>query len=515
MMTAVSGQSLISLSTLLEGLVVTTANTEIGIGGLCLDNRKLKAGDAFFALKGTAQNGLTFAHSAITQGAAAVLHETPADEVLQQLALRHGVLLIHDTQLRKNLGLIASRFYHEPSKSMRTIGVTGTDGKTSLCHFIAQCLARLGAADDKTCGVIGTLGNGLYGELGPAGLTTPDAVSLQALLADIRDKGASYVAMEASSHGIDQQRINGVDMDVAVLTNIGRDHLDYHKNFNAYKAAKRQLFMIPSLTTGIVNYNDQLGQELLADASIKYPLRAFGLSEERDSGFKLMNRQLEDWVLGRDLQFDDNGFDLEVVTPDSVRRIKCGLLGRFNVSNVLTVIAVLRSLGFEYADLIAAVEALQSVTGRMQPVHRPGWPVAVVDYAHTPQALGAALQAVRQHFSGKLWCVFGCGGDRDRGKRAQMGSIAEQYADYVILTDDNPRHEAAEEITDAIALGMRSSAMCVHDRAEAIRAALHTAEPGDCVLVAGKGHEDYQQFGDDRVEFNDRVVIERIMQEGQ
>lgn len=497
------------LDGLLQGLTATPVKA-VPVTGLSLDSRRIKAGEVFFAVRGSRHDALQFAGAAVDNGAVAVVHQNPASETLRQLARQRDVVLVHDPDLDRHLGVIAGRFYGEPSQKLKVVGVTGTDGKTSVSHFIAQCLDGMRRSEGRGCGLIGTLGNGFYGELAAPTHTTPDAIRIQALLADFQARGAGYVAMEVSSHGLDQGRVNGVAFDTAVLTNLGRDHLDYHVNVAAYRAAKQRLFATPGLKAAVVNLHDEFGKSLLATYGDSYPVSVYGFMDTAS----VSNTRAADWVLAHEPVFDDCGFAAKIAVPGAIYDLRCGLLGRFNVLNVLAAVAVLRRFSIPMDDILAAVAALNSVDGRMQLTRMPGRPAVVVDYAHTPQALSAALQAVRIHCQGKLWCVFGCGGDRDPGKRPEMGRIAESYADFVVITDDNPRSENPAVIAGHIRAGMQAPerAWLIHDRARAIEHSIDAAQAGDIVLIAGKGHERTQQIEDEILPFHDQTVVDRVLQ---
>lgn len=494
------------LNSLLQGLIAVPVKST-PVTGLSLDSRRIKAGDIFFAVRGSRHDALQFAGAAIDNGAVAVVHQNPASETLMQLARQRDVVLVHDPDLDRHLGVIAGRFYGEPSEKLKVIGVTGTDGKTSVSHFIAQCLDDI-RGDKGRCGLIGTLGNGFYGELAAPTHTTPDAIRIQALLAEFQARGAGYAAMEVSSHGLDQGRVNGVAFDTAVLTNLGRDHLDYHVDVAAYRAAKQRLFATPGLKGAVVNLHDEFGKSLLAMYGGRYSVSGYGFADAVSS------TQAADWVLAQEPVFDDQGFAAKIAVPGGAYDLRCGLLGRFNVLNVLAAIAVLRRFSIPMDDVMTAAAGLNSVDGRMQLTRVPGRPAVVVDYAHTPQALSAALQAVRIHCRGKLWCVFGCGGDRDPGKRPEMGRIAESYADSVVITDDNPRSENPAVIAEHIRAGMQAPARArlIHDRARAIEDSIDAAQAGDIVLIAGKGHERTQQIKDEVLPFHDQTVVDRVLQ---
>ncbi len=507
MMTAESIVNPLRLQTLLQGFCELNAAQDVAVQGLCVDSRQIEPGDVFLALQGIQHDGLQFVRTALTAGAIAVVHESPADEVLQSLAALYDVPLIYLPDLSQQLGVIASRFYLCPSNALQVVGVTGTDGKTSVSHFVAQCLNHL-YVKHNACGLIGTIGNGFLQQLDTATHTTPDALQLQSLLAQLQTAGARAVAMEASSHGLSQYRADGVEFNIAVLTNLGRDHLDYHQDLTAYKAAKQRLFAMPGLQAAVLNAEDAFGHELAQRYKGNYQICQYALALQ-----SIDPLSADDWVVAEQLAFHTQGMRLQVRTPNEAFAVAPALLGDFNASNVLAVIAVLRCLKFKTAEIVAAVNALQSVDGRMQMTTANQQPAVVIDYAHTPQALAAALQALRRHCEGKLWCVFGCGGDRDAGKRPLMGQLAVQYADYVVLTDDNPRGESPVKIVEDILSGVGSQANVTvkHDRYHAIVDTVSNAAATDIVLVAGKGHEDYQIIGNQRFAFSDQSVVNHAL----
>ena len=494
-----------TLARLLQGIDGVTVSRDTAVSGLALDSRKVQAGDLFLAVAGTQVHGLQHARQAIALGAVAVAWE-PVDgnTSLAEAAALLPVPVVAVPDLGHSVGVIADRFYGHPSRGMFMIGVTGTDGKTSCCHFIAQALN----SDDRRCGVIGTLGYGLYGELSAGTHTTPDALTMQQLLSAMQLKGARCVVSEVSSHAMDQQRVRGVTFDLAVLTNLTRDHLDYHGNVEAYAEAKRKLFHSEGLRYAVINADDRFGSALLdaippGVAPIAYRLE----------GVPFRTRFPAQWVIGHNLQCDANGLRLDVMTPWGSGTLQCGLLGRFNASNLLATLASLCVSGLPFAEAMRRLAATRTVPGRMERFDMgEGRPLVVVDYAHTPGALEAALQSLRAHCSGKLWCVFGAGGDRDHGKRPLMGAVAERCADQVVLTDDNPRTEDAQKIVEDICSGLKQpgSVHIEHDRAAAIARAVQQADATDIVLIAGKGHETVQLLGTRSVPFSDREHVMAI-----
>jgi UDP-N-acetylmuramoyl-L-alanyl-D-glutamate--2,6-diaminopimelate ligase len=487
------------LEQLLPGIAASSdaAIAGLAVSGLALDSRNVKPGDAFFALRGTRDHGITFAAGAVARGARVVLAEAPA---VDELTLDVPVLWIEG--LHAQVGEIAARFYDQPSRSLRIVGVTGTNGKTSTVQLLAQALDALG----HRSATIGTLGAGLYGHLYDGERTTPDAISVQALLASFRDEGATHVAMEVSSHALEQGRVGAVNFEVAAFTNLTRDHLDYHGSMQAYGDAKAKLFGWPTLKAAVVNIDDAFGRDLVARISNGVNLLRTSAANEGDAE-----------VMASAIVTSSEGLAFELATPWGSRSIRSPLLGRFNVANLLAVAACLGALGEPFDRIVATIEALQPVNGRM---NRLGGvnnlPLVVVDYAHTPDALEQALSALRPHCAGRLICVFGCGGERDAGKRPLMGAIAARLADVAIVTDDNPRGEDGDAIVAQIVAGMSAAepVSVQRDRAKAIAHALTLAQPSDVVLIAGKGHETYQDGADGKRPFDDMAVatatLERI-----
>jgi UDP-N-acetylmuramoyl-L-alanyl-D-glutamate--2,6-diaminopimelate ligase len=415
-------------------------------------------------------------------------------------------------QLSKRAGEIAARFHGHPSERMFCTGVTGTDGKTSTAYLIAQALDRL----KLPCAYIGTIGSGRIGHLQSATHTTPDAVNLQKQLAALRDDGAQALAMEVSSHALDQDRIAGMHFDVAVLTNLTRDHLDYHGTLEAYAAAKLRLFTRADLDAVVINRDDATGREWIAGLQTAAQRIVYGLDGEPEPGCA--------HVIGRNLQLTPDGIALDLDTWRGRARLQSRLLGRFNAYNLMAALAVLLARDTALEAAVAALAQSQTVPGRIEGYRGPAAaPLVVVDYAHTPDALKQILTAVRAHTPGRLICVFGCGGDRDRGKRPLMGAVAAELADLVVVTDDNPRSEDPALIVQEILGGVRSASndsrfpipdsrlQVIHDRAEAIRSAVREAAADDVVVVAGKGHERTQTYGNDVRAFSDREFVAALV----
>ena len=487
----------VALDALLKGLVSEPVGAA-AITGLSLDSRYVRPGGLFVALRGATTDGYGYIDMAVANGAAAVVYDSDAGVAPAVSAIP----CIAMDDLRRKAGVIAERFYGHPSRQLEMAGITGTNGKTSCCHFLAQMYHRVYGG----CGVVGTLGNGLWGDLQPATHTTPDAVRLHGLLREMADQGATRVVMEVSSHGLDQGRVAGVEFDTAVFTNLSRDHLDYHGDMAAYGRAKGRLFTMPGVRRAIINWDDDFGRELAAGLPAGLSVVPYGLGRvpHSDAG----------WLMGRIAQVDRNGLTLEVDSAWGQGRVETRLLGRFNAYNLLAVLATALAGGMAFGPALTALEELTAVPGRMERFGREDQPMVVVDYAHTPDALDQALLTLREVCEARLWVVFGCGGDRDRGKRSLMGAVAQRHADVVVLTDDNPRHEDAVVIIDDIRSGMAEGApmAVISDRAQAIAHAVDGAAANDVVLIAGKGHEDYQQIGDERRPFSDRHTVERLLE---
>ncbi|WP_369926738.1 UDP-N-acetylmuramoyl-L-alanyl-D-glutamate--2,6-diaminopimelate ligase [Xanthomonas sp. NCPPB 2632] len=490
----------LALTDLLRDIADAPGAGDIAVSGLSLDSREVTAGQAFVALRGGKGHGIDFAATAVAQGAAVVLAEPPF------AAVDAGVPVIAVDGLREKAGALAARFHGDPSAVLDVVGVTGTNGKTSTVQLIAQALAFLG----RKPATIGTLGAGLHGAIAEGERTTPDAISMQARLAEFRDAGATHVAMEVSSHALEQGRVNAVAFDIAVFTNLTRDHLDYHGTMEAYGAAKARLFAFPGLAAAVINIDDPFGAKLVK--GLPEGVVRLRTSMATDSTAKDAEVRADIVVTSA------KGLSFNLDTPWGMRTVRSGLLGRFNVANLLAVAAVLGALGEPFERIHAALESLQPVNGRMSRLGGDGRkPLVVVDYSHTPDALKQALLALRSHTKGKLICVFGAGGDRDQGKRPLMAAIAERLADVVIVTDDNPRTEDGDAIVAQIVAGFAhpDTAMVERDRAQAIALALADAKADDVVLIAGKGHETYQEGPDGKRPFDDFAVAREAMESGK
>ena len=485
-------------------------NLGIAITNLVSDSRKIKPGDTFVAYAGEEIDRRKFIPNAIAAGANAILWDpqdfswNPAWDI-PSLAV---------PELKTNAGFIASHVYESPSKRLWMVGVTGTNGKTSFSHWYAQAMLHL----NKKMAVIGTLGNGLYDDLAPTENTTPDALVLQRLLADFVQQGADGVAMEVSSHGIAQERINGTTFSIAVLTNLSRDHLDYHQNMDDYADTKARLFFWPELKYAVINMDDVLGVELSRQLANK-PVRTIGYGfhspEERYSNqFKM--------VYGSNLKVDIEGMEFDIEFEDNHEHLRIGLLGKFNASNLLAVVATLLASGIRLPDAVRSLQSVQPIPGRMEKYEGVGQPIIIVDYAHTPDALEKVLCTLRELSrtartagqNARLFCVVGCGGDRDKGKRVMVGEVATRLADEVIFTSDNPRTENPLSIIQDIVAGASTKSYQIEaDRALAIYQAIDNAQPGDIVLIAGKGHEKFQEIQGQKIPFNDMKVVQQVLKD--
>ncbi len=481
------------------------------ITGLSLDSRTTKPGDLFFALPGTKTDGAEFIISAKNNGAVAVLlHSNNKEEQPFQLLgkefKKNSVKIdpefpiIPVFQLTEKVGKIASKFYGDPSEKMNVIGVTGTSGKTSITQFIANTLSMA----DQPAGVIGTLGYGLAGQLQPGDLTSPDAITIQKELAELYALGAHHVAIEASSHGLIQSRLNGVLFNIGIFSNLTRDHLDYHQTMSDYAHAKHLLFEQPNMQYAIFNLDDNYGLQWANE--LKEKLIVYGVTFDSNH---IHHKTIPHIICAEKIHINENGLTASIITPWGDGLLTSKLLGRFNLINLLAVVATLGILKIPFENIIKYIAQLSSLPGRMQTLGGGIQPLIVIDYAHKPDALANVLQTLREYCTGKLWCVFGCGGDRDRGKRPIMGGIATTYADEIILTDDNPREESPQQIIADIVSGIANPKQIIieHDRARAIEHVLACAKAGDIVLIAGKGHETYQTIGKEKKPFSDLMQV--------
>jgi len=522
----------------------------VSITRLTSDSRMVQAGDTFVAYPGTQADGRNFIMQAIERGANAVIWDAHGFEWNGKWTVPN--LAVHD--LKQQAGFLADHVYGHPSQKLWMVGVTGTNGKTSISHWLSRTFNALG----RKSAVLGTLGNGFPAALQATANTTPDALLVHGLLAEYEQQGAQSVAMEVSSHALVQGRVNGVNFDVALLTNLTRDHLDFHGDMQSYAAAKRRLFDWEKLKYAVLNLDDDFGAELaeelvLGDASpsplpnplsettshstrlqntaakslvipqagegANDPLR--GYSNLEVIGYGLDNESLKlaerlgiRMVYGTLAHFDAQGLILQLHTSWGAAAMQSKLIGRFNASNLLGALAVLLVSEVGLDDAARELGLQKAVAGRMQTLGSKGTPAVVVDYAHTPDALEKVLNTLREvtePSGGKVICVFGCGGDRDRGKRPMMGTVASKFADVRIITSDNPRSEEPREIINAIVAGMQGEYQVIEDRARAITHAINKAQANDTVLLAGKGHEDYQEIKGERHPFSDGEIAHRAL----
>ncbi len=494
------------LAELLEAIdapPLPAAAAVVEVDDLTLDSRCARPGSLFLACRGRTQHGLQFVAEALGRGARAVFWE-PADE-LPAPRLPAGVSGLAVPDLGRQAGAIADRFFGEPSRSLWVAGVTGTNGKTTVAWLVAQALEACG----RRTGYLGTLGVGFVDALDPATHTTADAVAVHRSLAGLRAAGADCVAMEVSSHALDQQRVGGVRFRCAAFTNLTRDHLDYHGTMAAYGAAKARLFEWPGLGTRVLNVDDPFGATLAQRADA--PGRVI-VTSRVEAGAALRQRLAAlgaGWVRAERVALEGAGQRLQIATHLGHCELRSPLVGDFNADNLLTALGILLAGELPLDRAARALESARAPCGRMESFGGDAQPLAIVDYAHSPDALAKALRAARAHARGRVIVVFGCGGERDPGKRPLMGAVAAELADEIVITDDNPRRESPARIVADIVTGLPAgrSAAVIHDRTTAIETALGMARPGDIVLVAGKGHEDYQIVGEQRRPFSDQAAV--------
>ncbi|CDG20330.1 UDP-N-acetylmuramoyl-L-alanyl-D-glutamate--2, 6-diaminopimelate ligase [Xenorhabdus poinarii G6] len=473
---------------------------ELPLREMTLDSRKAAAGDLFVAVQGHQTDGRQYIPQAIAQGVAAVIAEAKGKADSGTMQKMHGVPVIYLDDLNRKLSMLAGEFYQHPGHQLKLVGVTGTNGKTTTTQLLAQWSQGLG----ETSAVMGTVGNGFLGRVVPSENTTGSAVDIQLYLQQLVNQNATFAAMEVSSHGLIQGRTSALPFQAAIFTNLSRDHLDYHGDMANYEEAKWLLFSRHHVKQKIINADDAVGQKWLA----RLP-DAVAVTMENNLPENWPGR----WLSASEIHYHDKGASITFTSSWGGGTLHSPLMGAFNVSNLLLVLATLLSLDYPLDTLLATAACLEPVCGRMEVFSAPGRPTVVVDYAHTPDALEKALAAARLHCQGQLWCVFGCGGDRDKGKRPLMGGVAEQGADRVIVTDDNPRSEEPQAIVADILQGFidPGQAVAIHGRVEAVTTAIIQASAEDVVLVAGKGHEDYQLIGHRRLDYSDRLTVARLL----
>lgn len=460
------------------------------IQNLSMDSRMVEDGTLYFAVPGSCSDGRNYIDQAVQSGASAVAYESlnwPQPE-------KHKIPCIGVENLKSKVGYIADRFYGMPSSNLNVVGITGTNGKSTCAWLTAHALEEL----ERRSGIIGTLGVGTTGNLTSSQLTTPDPVALQSQLAQLLEAGAQYAILEVSSHALDQSRTSGTRFDTVVFTNLSHDHLDYHGSLENYRSSKAKLFENENSSCAVLNIDDKFGRKLAKSTSAKRVI-TYGKNE---SDVQLLSTRT-----------DCNGLEISLLIDARQFAIQSKLHGRINDINITAVAAVLHALGIESSEIAQTLETLNPVPGRMEKISsKPEHPNIYVDYAHTPEGIELALTSLRELTTqGSLWCVFGCGGDRDRLKRPRMGRVAEKLADQVILCDDNPRSEAPEKIVEEILAGMKTKPVVEHDRLKAIQHAISNADANDTVLVAGKGHESTQIYRNQIHRFKDREVIQNIL----
>lgn len=483
------------LSDLLKDWVKVDCQDDVLVTGVSQHSGDTSRGDLFLATAGVSGHGLQYCADAISNGASAIAWE-PSIEKFDRPP-KYSIPAIEFKQLSQHVGDIASRCYGDICAHINTIAITGTDGKSSVAHLTAQALEQL----SEPCGLVGTLGYGRLTDLAEATHTTPPVTRMAKEFARIAQQGCNYVALEASSHGIAQGRLQNLNINTAVLTNITRDHLDYHGSLEDYIQAKAKLFFDLEPGHIVLNYDDAIGRKWIKELHKTSNVITYSLNDSAAD------------IYATNIEYIDEGIRLDLHLKGDSQRINLSLLGEFNILNMLAVAAVLLSIGKSTAQIFRAVQKIQAVPGRMQIIKNSHSPAVIIDYAHTPAALSAAISAVKKHVAGNLICVFGCGGNRDTGKRAEMGAVATNNADYTIITSDNPRTEEPRQIIEQIVAGCKSAAdyEIRVNRKEAIASAIERAEKKDAVLIAGKGHEKYQQIGADKFKFDDVEVAAEVL----
>ncbi len=491
-----SSAKLPSLDVVLQGIASAPA---MPISDLTLDSRAVRKGGAFLARKGTQVHGLKFADQAVQRGASAILYEPAEGEELPASA---NVVALPVPAMGEHLGEIAARFFGAPSQDLALTAITGTNGKTTVAWLLANALQAAGLQS----AYMGTIGRGFPGSLQNQLLTTPDVIECSRAIREFLEAGAEHVVMEASSHALDQERLQGLKVACAVFTNLSQDHFDYHGSLAAYQAAKARLFSRDGLEHRVINIDTDFGRELAGNYPGSLEVSALGRVSESAQ-----------YVCVKTAEFQSDGISATIETHLGELSLRSGLLGTFNLENLCNALGALLALGLPLNEAGRALSQVQAPAGRMQRIQADGWTGAeiVVDFAHTPAGLEAALKALRAHAGGNLWLVFGCGGDRDRAKRSLMGELAFELADHQIVTSDNPRSESPLAIAEDVLGGFENTrnATVLLDRREAIRFALSEASAGDTVLIAGKGHESTQEISGVKTEFDDVRIAESIARE--
>lgn len=488
---------------------------DIRIEGLTLDSREVNTRLAFIAIKGHELDGRDFIPQAISLGARVILAQTDDSISHGQMEMRDHSVIISLYDLPQMLSGLAAAFYDYPAQKMTTVAVTGTNGKTSTVQLLTQLKDALGTRSAS----IGTLGSSVFEgdntqwKNTPAANTTPDAIRMQYLLAEFVQSEVQHTAFEASSHALVQGRLGTVKTDVAVFTNLTRDHLDYHGTMEEYGRAKRLLLNQPGLKAVVLNANDAESEKWNGYAAAHIQRVWTGIDDWSLSDTYKTSQHRH--CFATNATYHASGCSFELTSSWGSAAVTLPLFGKFNISNVLSAVGTLLAEGERFDEVVKAVNAITPVPGRMEVFPVSGKASVVVDYAHTPDALEKVLLSAKFHTEGKVWCVFGCGGDRDKGKRPLMGQAAEAGADNIVITTDNSRSEAPEAIANDIKAGLKhqEKAVCIADREAAIRYCLDNADNGDIIVVAGKGHEDYQIIGNKKTNYNERAVVARLQQE--
>ncbi len=473
---------------------------DILLSDLVLDSREVAIHKAFLAVKGHSQDGRDFIPQAVSLGAKVIIADTDDPEIHGEMDMREHSLIVQFFQLQQHIGALAERFFGAPSQKLTSVAITGTNGKTSTTHFCCQLANSL----SQESVFVGTLGQGRLGELAETANTTPDAISMHRIAYKAVAAQANFLAYEASSHALVQGRTDNFDTKVAVFTNLSREHLDYHGTMQEYAAAKRRLLLQPGLHTAIINIDDPEAGNWLSAMPATINAVAYGLGQ--------LQPEATQYCIAKRLRLDSKGTQFTLCSSWGDAEIAVPLYGKFNVYNLLAAIAVHLANGALFDDVVDAVGKIQPVNGRAEHFSHSQYPDVVVDYAHTPDALANILSALRAHASGKLFCIFGCGGDRDVGKRPLMAKVAEQLADQVVVTNDNSRTEKPEDIVQDILQGMSypEAAIVELDRTVAIKKAIELAGADDVILVAGKGHEDYQLIDGAKIDYDEREFIRSL-----
>ncbi|MDH5433504.1 MAG: UDP-N-acetylmuramoyl-L-alanyl-D-glutamate--2,6-diaminopimelate ligase [Gammaproteobacteria bacterium] len=483
---------------------LNSAQQKMPVGELVLDSRQIKQGDTFVAVIGHVTDGRQYITDALAAGAGLVLAESSDDKDVL-IPFHHDERVIEVDELGKNLSLIAGNYYNHPSHGMKVFAVTGTNGKTSCSYLICETLKQMNFESF----LLGTLGIGAVDHLQTSETTTADPITIQKTMNYASELGAQFAAMEISSHGIVQHRAEAIKLTTAIFTNLSRDHLDYHGTMEAYGEAKQQLFYTPDLENAVINMDDKFGRKIAKNQKVNAKKWLVSCREP------MAGSDVDQWIWIEDVVFSLEGIHAKVFTPWGTGKLDSPLIGAFNLTNLLLVIA---SVGCVLKDVDLILTVLQQVhapPGRMQKIAAQGTPLAIVDYAHSPDALEKALMAVREHSVGLIWCVFGCGGDRDTGKRPLMAKIAEKLANKVVVTTDNPRTEPVENIKNDIFSGFKKldKVTYIEDRKEAIQFVIANASSDDAILIAGKGHEDYQIIGNEKIHLSDVEIAQAAIEE--